>query len=127
MTMDILADLPAGDPRALVRLHRWGGEKLVREMVALFNSHVPVRLIAARQAAVQGDGPSAAREAHSLKSSCAQLGAVRMRAICEQVERLAADGNLDATPSLVDTLDIEFATFRTWLDRATHDLAELNP
>ena len=74
MTMDI-ADLPAGSALALLRLRRLS-KKLVREMVELFNSHVPV---ARRRPAggYRADATRAAREAHSLKSSCAQLGAVR--------------------------------------------------
>lgn len=86
------------DPRAFARLHRWGGEKLVREMVELFLAQVPERLEVVRRDIRTENSPEIERAAHSPKSSSAQLGARRMQMICGCVERLAARGDLGSIP-----------------------------
>ena len=120
----ITNDIPLSDPQAFARLNRWGGEKLIREMTALFRTEVPARLVAAREAVKAGECVTAERAAHSLKSSCAQLGAPRMRALSEQVEILSAQGTLQPVSALLDLLDQEFANFKEWLDAATIDVSE---
>jgi HPt (histidine-containing phosphotransfer) domain-containing protein len=115
------------DPQALARLNRWGGEQLVREMTALFRAEVPVRLHAAREAVSTGQSADLYRAAHSLKSSCAQLGAVRMTALTERVETLSAQGTLDGIDALLDRLDEEFASVTAWLESGLDSATEVEP
>ena len=107
-------DIPLVDPQAFARLNRWGGPGLIHEMTALFRAEVPARLMAAREATRDRQCEGAERAAHSLKSSCAQLGAVRMRALAEQAEVLSGQGTLDPVGPLLDRLEEEFVS---WLDR----------
>jgi histidine phosphotransfer protein HptB len=123
--VDPFDDIPQADPQALARLHRWGGDKLPRDMAALFRTEVPARLRAAREATSQGNCDGAERAAHSLKSTCAQLGAVRMRALADKVEILSAQGHLDPLSALLDRLEQEFVSFTHWLDR--NDYEEVKP
>ena len=113
MNTDPLHDIPRADPLALARLNRWGGDKLVAEMGALFRREVPTRIGAARRAVHEGHCEAAERAAHSLKSSCAQLGALRMRALAEQVEILSSQRTLGPVTALLDRLEGEFTA---WLD-----------
>jgi HPt (histidine-containing phosphotransfer) domain-containing protein len=53
-----------------------------------------------------------------LKSSAAQLGALRMQRLCAQGEALARAGTLDPVPELMHHLEEEFPRVKTWLERA---------
>lgn len=110
------------DPRALARLRKWGGEKLVREMVQIFLAQVPERVTAARQGIGASDPVEIERAAHALKSSCGQLGAVRMQVLCATIESLAARGNLSPIPEMLDALENEFGRYLHWVSTATQDV-----
>jgi HPt (histidine-containing phosphotransfer) domain-containing protein len=110
------ADFPETDPQALERLRRFGGEKLLGNMIILFLDAVPRRLAAARLGLAQGDGPAVEHELHALKSSAAQLGALRMHRLSQQGEQLARAGTLDALDPILRELDAEAPRVREWLD-----------
>lgn len=108
-------DLPATDASALDRLRRFGGAKLVGEMIALFLSAAPERVGAARTGHLSGDAPAVELALHSLKSSAAQLGAMQLQRLSERGERLAKAGTLEGLPMLVQELEEELARVREWL------------
>ena len=113
-----MADAIRFDETALDRLRRFGGDKLVRSMSAVFLEHVPARLDAAR-GGLEARDPEPVRDAlHALKSSAAQLGAQRMSALCAEGEAIARGGSLERIPELLDTLDAELAATREWLAAA---------
>ena len=112
------AELPATDPSALDRLQKFGGRKLLGEMIALFLATAPERIDAARAAGARGNVDGAERALHSLRSSAAQLGAVHLQRLSEQGEHRARAGSLDGLPQLVDDLEQEFARVREWLVKA---------
>lgn len=106
------------DQAALDRLKRFGGGKLLREMITLFLAAVPERLATAREAARSGEAPAAELALHSLKSSSAQLGAPRMQKLAERGELLARAGSLGEVDSVVSELATEFAEVQAWLTSA---------
>lgn len=111
-------DLPATDTASLDRLRRFGGGKLLGEMIALFVNAAPERIAAAR-AGVEGNDPRAAEQAlHSLKSSSAQLGAMRMQRLCERGELIARGGSLEQVDTLVEQIADEFTRVQVWLESA---------
>ncbi len=112
------ADFPETDPEALERLRRFGGHKLLGDMISLFLEAMPQRLAAARQGLARGDAPAVEHELHALKSSAAQLGALRMNRLSQEGERLARAGTLDAMPDILNQLDAEMARVREWLASA---------
>lgn len=112
------AGQPATDDAALDRLRRFGGGKLLNEMIALFVSTAPQRIDAARAGVDGKDAPAAEMALHSLKSSSAQLGAMQMQRLSERGEHLARAGTLDGLDSIVRELDEEFMRVQTWLDRS---------
>lgn len=111
-------DAPATDHEALERLRRFGGDKLLREMIALFLGATPERIEAARKAALGGDAAAAERALHSLKSSAAQLGAMRMQHLSERGEHAARAGSLDDVLPIVHEISEEHARVRAWLSAA---------
>ena len=63
-----------------------------------------------------GDAEAMARAAHTLKSSSAQLGAVKLSALCKEIEAL---GRAESTDHIEDLL----REFATELERAHEALA----
>lgn len=112
------ADLPETDLEALERLRRFGGDKLLGEMIRLFLEAMPQRLTAARHGLARGDAHAVEHELHALKSSAAQLGALRLSRLSQEGERLAKAGTLDAAPAILDQLDAEMPRVREWLESA---------
>jgi HPt (histidine-containing phosphotransfer) domain-containing protein len=110
--------LPDTDPAALDRLKRFGGGKLLGEMIALFLVAAPERIGTARSAAAQGDAESAERALHSLKSSAAQLGALRLQRLSELGEHQVRAGSLDGVGELATELGEELSRVEAWLIRA---------
>ena len=112
------AELPSTDAAALDRLRRFGGGKLLGEMIALFLAAAPARIATARAALDRGDAIGVELALHSLKSSSAQLGALRMQRLSEEGELRARDGGLETLPRVLAELDQEHARVREWLIRA---------
>jgi HPt (histidine-containing phosphotransfer) domain-containing protein len=73
----------------------------------------------AREALAAGDLDTVGRAGHSLKSSSAQLGALRMQRIARAIEVRADAGDADAVVPLMDQLDAAFAEHARWLRSAT--------
>jgi HPt (histidine-containing phosphotransfer) domain-containing protein len=117
------AEPPATDASALERLERFGGGTLLRKMIALFLAAAPERIETARCAAVRGDHAAVELALHSLKSSAAQLGAMRLQRLSEQGEQLARAGSLDGLPELVRQLGDELVRVEQWLLRARDEAA----
>jgi HPt (histidine-containing phosphotransfer) domain-containing protein len=114
-------DLPATDTAALARLKQFGGGKLLGEMITLFLTTAAERISVARAALESQDANATEMAMHSLKSSSAQLGALRMQRLCEKGEKLAHDGSLDLVAPLIDELEKEFPRVQGWLERSRTD------
>lgn len=103
--------VPVSDPEALGRLREWGGDKLVDEMVGLFLAQAPDRIAAARAALETGAPAEVERAAHALRSSSAQIGASRVRALCAEIEARAAGGHLTGVAELLASLKRELGRY----------------
>jgi two-component system, sensor histidine kinase and response regulator len=88
------------DPQAFVRLREWGGDVLLGKMVGLFLKNAPDRMEEIRAGLEEGDAPRAERGAHSLKSSAGNLGAERLRRLCQYLEDAAEEGRLEDARAL---------------------------
>jgi HPt (histidine-containing phosphotransfer) domain-containing protein len=109
------AERPATDANALDRLKRFGGPALLREMIVLFLTAAPERIGVARAAAAAGDRRAVERALHALKSSSAQLGAMRMQRLSEQGEAMARDGVDDGIAEVIGALEQELLRVHEWL------------
>jgi HPt (histidine-containing phosphotransfer) domain-containing protein len=105
------------DAEALARLRRFGGDKLLHEMIGLYLAAAPERLSAAKAGVANGDRPAAELALHSLKSSSAQLGATRVGKLSEQGENIARSGTLDGIAEIIVEMEAELARATTWLER----------
>lgn len=103
--------------RALERLRRFGGDALLRDMIDLFLEHAPKRIAASRQALAANDLAPVRLSVHSLVSSCAQLGAERMRRLSADAEQAVAT-DPGALAGLLEALEREFAIVQPMLAAA---------
>jgi HPt (histidine-containing phosphotransfer) domain-containing protein len=69
-------------------LSQAGSADLLGKLQAAFARDTPVRLGALRAAVAGGDAAAVAFNAHTLKGSAANLGAVQVVEICNQIESL---------------------------------------
>jgi len=104
------------DENAMQRLHRIGGDELVRELISIFLNTTPIKIASALEGANSGNTNQVVLAAHSLKSSCANLGAQSMRLLAMEIEKTALEGNLAPLPELVRKLDAEFQRTRPALE-----------
>jgi len=100
---DVLDELLACDPSG----------DLLRELIDVYLDDTPPRLDALHRALLAGDPRALADQAHALKSSCAQLGAMQLSDRCRQLERIGRDGGLAGAEPLVAALLEEFPRVRT--------------
>lgn len=92
------------DPHVIASLRELdepGEPGLLEELVDIFLSDAPTRVAALEEALAAGDGAQLERVAHSLKSSCGNLGAKNLAELCRQIEANGRQGRLEGTASLV--------------------------
>lgn len=96
---------PVVDRAALDRLLEWGGDKLLHQMLRLYLENSPERLTQIETGlAPDGDLDETHRGAHSLKSSSANVGAMRVSDVSARLEAAAKDGDRNGSRSLADEL-----------------------
>lgn len=95
-------------PEAFVRLREWGGDELVRKMIELFIENSPQRMEQIRTGIADQDADRLERGAHSLKSSCGNLGAESVRSLAARIERFAETGDTDSAAGLLDELEARY-------------------
>ena len=107
------------DPDVIECLKELGGEDdpgLFAELVDMFLRDTPERL-SALQAALAGDDiKEIERVAHSMKSSCGNLGAMGLADLCFQMEMAGRNGSVEDLKSLVERSDDEYKRVRTALE-----------
>jgi PAS domain S-box-containing protein len=91
---------------------RAGNEALVQELVELFVAQAPERLSALQEAIARDDAGATKAAAHALKGGSASLGAVRMSALCAELEQLAAEANLESAAGPLEELEEAFEVTR---------------
>lgn len=107
------------DPSALDQLRalqRPGRPNLVERVVGLFRTDASKRLSALETAAVEQDWVSLRREAHTLKSSAANVGAVGMREVAAEMERAMMAARHDDALALIPALREHFEAVLNALD-----------
>jgi two-component system, sensor histidine kinase and response regulator len=101
----------------LRELQEEGEPDILKELIELFLEYVPPQLKALREAAEMEDAHSVERTVHTLKGSCGNLGAVKMVAICAELEEIGRSGDLTTTPELIFRLEEEFGRVRAALEK----------
>lgn len=100
----------------LADLQEPGEPDLLRELVTLFLRDTPERLHALRQALASADYATAARAAHSVKGSAANLGAAGLQALAGLAEQSARQAEGAASAAAAAALEDEFSRVRRQLE-----------
>jgi len=104
------------DPAAIECLREQvGSGDALERFVALFKAHTPTKLAQLHEAVEEGNEEAVRQIAHSLKGSAASLGAVRMAAVCRELESASPAQALGLTA----TLEIAFADTIAALEKET--------
>jgi PAS domain S-box-containing protein len=106
------AAVPVVDVEALARLRELqepGEPDFVTELIDHLLEEMPERLERLGELVAAGDAHGAERLAHSMKGSCANLGAMATSRLCQAIELKARQGSLDGVAALLDELRREFA------------------
>jgi HPt (histidine-containing phosphotransfer) domain-containing protein len=69
----------------------------VRELIETYLADTPAQIEAMTAAVEAGDAASLVRPAHTLKSSSATVGAMRLSSVARELEAAGRSGSLDAT------------------------------
>jgi len=94
---------------AITQLRELGdGDDLLIEIIELFQGETPRRLDGMASAVVSGNCEELARIAHSLKSSSANIGAVKLYAVCIEIESTSRGGGMDGMANAVATARMEY-------------------
>jgi signal transduction histidine kinase/DNA-binding NarL/FixJ family response regulator/HPt (histidine-containing phosphotransfer) domain-containing protein len=104
--------------QALQSLERQGIAGVVGRTVAIYLEDAPLLLAKIRAAAEQPDADALKLSAHSLKSSSANIGALRLAGLCRELELLGASGRVDGAAALVAFAESAFEQIRAVLDGA---------
>jgi HPt (histidine-containing phosphotransfer) domain-containing protein len=107
MTVD---DIPILDQAVIAELleSTGGDQEFLKELVDAYVSEATGYVDAMTDAAAAGDAAAIVRPAHTLKSSSATLGAMRLAAISRGIEEAGRDGRAN---DLVGTVE---EAHRTW-------------
>jgi two-component system, sensor histidine kinase and response regulator len=89
---------------------------ILNELIELFVKEVPSELEALREAAQRGDAQNVEQIAHTLKGSSANMGAIRMEALCTELEEMGRSEELAAVPAQISRLEEEFGRVRAVLE-----------
>ncbi|HLH20798.1 MAG TPA: Hpt domain-containing protein [Bryobacteraceae bacterium] len=96
-------------PEDLRMLAEMGDFAVVREVISIFQTDTRARIGKLRQALADGDAARARGEAHAIKGSAAQVGALEVSELCRSMEAAAARQDVAAASSLFPQLEIAFA------------------
>ena len=91
-------------------------ESILGKLIDVFIENTPRVIEEARGALATRMSPHLERAAHTLKGSCSNFGAERMRAACERLEHAARTGNLENAAGLLKEIDNEFELVRLALE-----------
>lgn len=108
------------DPEALLRLRELdptGASKLMERVVSAFNGS-SARLVLQLEAAKVGPDAAVIRHvAHTLKSSSASVGAVKLSRLCAEMEAMARQGRTEDMEEAIAALCIEVSAVLEALKR----------
>jgi CheY-like chemotaxis protein/CHASE3 domain sensor protein len=116
------AEAPAPDeefaPLTQLRAMQQEGESdIVTELIDIFLEDTPPWLDALHHALREADPQALDRAGHSLRGSCAMIGAQRMADLCAEVQRKARANALAGAEAMLTDLESEFARIRRILER----------
>jgi signal transduction histidine kinase/CheY-like chemotaxis protein/HPt (histidine-containing phosphotransfer) domain-containing protein len=100
-------DLDLGALARIRKMNVQGQGDFLAELVGFFRDSSPKRIAGMRAAIEKADAASLSRDAHYLKSSSANLGAMELSSLCQRLDELGRSGVFDGASETLDA--VEFA------------------
>ncbi|HUS76271.1 MAG TPA: Hpt domain-containing protein [Methanothrix sp.] len=101
---------------SLRELQDEGDPDIIAEVGGLFIKHSPEKVNAIMQSAEHGDAKGLQIAAHSLKSSSAYIGAMRLSAFAKELELMGRSNSLEGAKEKAQRLKEEFAQVMVAID-----------
>ncbi|MDD4163140.1 MAG: Hpt domain-containing protein [Methanothrix sp.] len=101
---------------SLRELQEEGDPDIIAEVGGLFIKHSPEKVNAIMQSAERGDAKGLQLAAHSLKSSSAYVGAMRLSALAKELEMMGRSNSLEGAKEKAQRLKAEFDKVMTALE-----------
>lgn len=98
-------------------LERNGAPNLVSRLVGLYLKGTPPLIEQMRKACAEGDAAALRMAAHTLKSSSANVGAMKLHDLCKDLEDRARDQQIEGASERIGQVEQEFSAARTVLER----------
>jgi HPt (histidine-containing phosphotransfer) domain-containing protein len=114
------------DPEAIANLRDLGGADFLREIVGIFLSDTPTRLLELDQSLQTGDLQRFARAAHSIKGSSSNLGATALMQAADRLETKARQSLAGVEPDLA-AIKAEYQRAKAALEGLCADAGAVSP
>lgn len=105
-------------PEELQMLADLGDAETVREVIVVFQRDTAIRIQKIQAAIAAANAPQVRAEAHAIKGSAGQVGAMGVSGICRQIEAAAFKQDLATATSLLPELEAAFQAVRAAMSRA---------
>jgi len=86
-----------------------GDAEIVQEVLTVFQTDTATRLKSLEASLAAGDTAKVRTQAHSIKGSASQVGALGFAALCQRIEQESEHGPSDALTAMVRELETSFA------------------
>jgi len=96
-------------------MDEYGADFLV-ELIDVYLADTPNRLALLRRAIESGDAETCVREAHTLKSSSANLGALELSASAKEIEAAGRAGRTATLAEEIERFESQFAAVKAALE-----------
>lgn len=106
-----MSSLPVIDSESIENLRSLNpgdGDEFLREIITIYLEDTPQRIAELEESLAGGDTPRFTRAAHSVKGSSANLGAMAVRQVAEQLEHQSNKQGLVGVGDLVAALKVQF-------------------
>ena len=106
-----MSSLPVIDSESIENLRALNpgdGDEFLREIISIYLEDTPQRIAKLEESLAGGDTPRFTRAAHSVKGSSANLGAMAVKHVAEQLEHRSNKQGLVDVADLVAALKVQF-------------------
>ena len=107
------------DLKMLKRFEDIMGPEMAITLIEQFLTYASQQLVDLQQSITKGNSESLRHQAHQLKGESLQLGANQLGALCEQLEILAQEGQLETAPANLAQIETEWAKVKAALSSGT--------
>ena len=116
-----MTDSSGFDKQRLAALLGMGGAEFLVEIITLFLETGTEKIEAIKEAISRADMNKLEFQAHALKSSAGNIGAVRLSELATELEHIEMDSPVESIRSAVSRIELEFSSVSELLEQELED------